>query len=228
MNVRLRSSLHKLMQRAKTFGAGNWINMMMAITALIALSFQWRENQRRDREVAELRTLAVGLEKEVQQRRNSILYLLDSLDLSRQELWGRMRWSDDVLRKRRVLIHDQQALAGLALHALAIAGKQEKNRERILGLVARIGEKQRSLQSQLMGWADAETEAIKAFDAKTETLMQLQLSPEKEQKEHDDLQAEYRKNDELMLKHYDPIVTSLQKEASDLGNELHDLLRATE
>jgi hypothetical protein len=104
--------------------------MVIAITAFIGLIFQWRENQRRDREVAELRTLAVGLEKEVEQRRNSILYLLDHLDLSQQKLWGRMRWSDDVLRKRRLLIHDQQALAGLALQALAIAGKQEKNRER--------------------------------------------------------------------------------------------------
>src|SRR5437016_3987587 len=112
-------SWQRLKRNTKSFGVANWISIVTALTALGGFTFQWKENQRRDREVADLRTLAVNLEKEVERRRHSILYLVDQLDLNRSELWGRIRWNDDVLRKRVVLIYNQQALTGLALKALA-------------------------------------------------------------------------------------------------------------
>ena len=56
--------------------------------------------------------------------------------------------------------------------------------------------------------------------------MQLRLSPDKEQKELDDIQTAYREQDQVIAKHYDPIVSATQKELSDLGSELFDLLQS--
>jgi hypothetical protein len=111
------------------------------------------------------------------------------------------------------------------LKALAEPSRDSNKQKRIFDLLSRIGEKQRFLGSQLIGWADAESEAVKDFDAKAETLMQLRLSPDKEQKELDDIQTAYRQHDQVTAKHYDPIVSATQKELSHLGSELFDLLQ---
>lgn len=74
-------TLQSLLQDMQSFGAGNWLNTVMAATVLIALCFQWKENRRRDKEVFDLKELSVGLEKESQSRRNSIVFLLQQIDL---------------------------------------------------------------------------------------------------------------------------------------------------
>ena len=65
---------------------------------------------------------------------------------------------------------------------------------------------------------------MKNFDAKTETLMQLRLSPDEEEKELDNLQLEFRRSEEVTSKHYDPVVVTTQRELSDLGSELFEIL----
>jgi hypothetical protein len=65
---------------------------------------------------------------------------------------------------------------------------------------------------------------VKDFGAKMETLMQLRLSPDEEQKELDSLQLEFRRFEEVTSKHYDPVVVTTQRELSDLGSELFEIL----
>lgn len=220
-------ALHTVLHDLQEFGAGNWINTFLAVAALIALCFQWKENRRRDREVTDLKELAVGLEKESQSRKNSILFLLHQNDVIKQQMWTRIRWNEDVLRKRRTLIHDQQALTGLLFRAIAPAIQSHADQDKILRLIGMIGEKQRYLNSQLIGWADAETEAVRKYDAEVDHLMQVHLSPDEEQREIDALQKVYRATDQQLLAHYDPLVVQAQRETSELGSELFDILEST-
>jgi hypothetical protein len=215
--------LQTLLHELQGFGAGNWISTVMAATALIALCFQWKENRRRDREMLDLKELAVGLEKESHNRKNSITFLLQQIDLLKHQLWTRIRWNEDVLRKRRILIHDQQALTGLVFRALAPALGAHPARDKILALVAEIGEKQRFLNSQLIGWAEAESEAVSKYDREIERLMQVHLTPEQEQRELDAIQGVYRRTDEQVSAHYDPLVARAKKELADLGSDLFDI-----
>lgn len=221
------SALQTLLHDLQEFGAGNWISMVMAATALVALCFQWRENRRRDKEVLDLKELAVGLEKESHNRKNSITFLLQQIDLLKHQLWTRIRWNEDVLRRRRILIHDQQALTGLVFRALLLAIGTHPEREKVLRLITEIGEKQRFLNSQLIGWAEAESDAVSKYDREIERLMQVDLTPDQEQRELNAIQTVYRTTDEQVSAHYDPLVVRAQKELSDLGSELFDLCEST-
>jgi hypothetical protein len=96
-------------------------------------------------------------------------------------------------------------------------------RDKILALVAEIGEKQRFLNSQLIGWAEAESEAVSKYDREIERLMQVHLTPEQEQRELDAIQGVYRRTDEQVSAHYDPLVARAKKELADLGSDLFDI-----
>lgn len=139
-------------------------------------------------------------------------------------MWSRIRWNEDVLRKRRILIHDQQALTGLVTKSMVSAVQAHPERERILCLVAEIGEKQRFLNSQLIGWAEAESQAVSKYDREFERLMQIHLTPDREQLELDAIQKNYREADTQVSAHYDPIVLRAHTEVVTLADCLFDIV----